>query len=40
MNLGKRGVFWFTDALTPAQLIELAQCTEQLAIPPCGIQRR
>jgi hypothetical protein len=23
-------VFWFTDALTPGQLIELAQRTEQL----------
>jgi alkanesulfonate monooxygenase SsuD/methylene tetrahydromethanopterin reductase-like flavin-dependent oxidoreductase (luciferase family) len=32
MDLGKRGgvLFWFTDALTPAQLIELAQRTEQL----------
>ena len=30
MDLGQRGVFWFTDALTPAQLIELAQQTEQL----------
>jgi probable F420-dependent oxidoreductase len=30
MDLGQKGVFWFTDALTPAQLIELAQRTEQL----------
>lgn len=30
MNLGTLGVFCFTDALTPAQLIELAQRTEQL----------
>ena len=30
MDLGKLGVFCFTDALTPAQLIELAQRTEQL----------
>jgi probable F420-dependent oxidoreductase len=30
MDLGKKGVFWFTDALTPAQLVELAQCTEEL----------
>src|SRR2546426_62848 len=30
MELGKRGVFCFTDALTPAQLTELAQQTEQL----------
>ena len=30
MNLGKQGVFCFTDALTPAQLTELAQRTEQL----------
>ena len=30
MDLGKRGVFCFTDALNPAQLIELAQRTEQL----------
>ncbi len=29
MELGKKGVFWFTDALNPAQLIELAQRTEQ-----------
>jgi len=28
MDLGKRGVFCFTDALNPAQLIELAQRTE------------
>ena len=30
MNLGQKGVFWFTDALNPAQLIELVQNTEQL----------
>ena len=30
MDLGKKGVFCFTDALNPAQLIELAQRTEQL----------
>ena len=30
MKLGTWGVFCFTDALTPAQLIELAQRTEQL----------
>jgi probable F420-dependent oxidoreductase len=30
MDLGRLGVFCFTDALTPAQLIELAQRTEQL----------
>jgi probable F420-dependent oxidoreductase len=30
MNLGKHGVFCFTDALTPAQLTELAQRTEKL----------
>ena len=30
MNLGQKGVFCFTDALNPAQLIELAQCVEQL----------
>jgi probable F420-dependent oxidoreductase len=30
MNLGQQGVFCFTDALTPAQLTELAQRTEQL----------
>jgi probable F420-dependent oxidoreductase len=30
MELGKLGVFCFTDALTPAQLIELAQHTERL----------
>ena len=30
MHLGTLGVFCFTDALTPAQLIELAQRTEQL----------
>ena len=27
---GSKGVFCFTDALNPAQLIELAQRTEQL----------
>ena len=31
MDLGKKGVFWFTDALSPSQLIELAQRTERLA---------
>ena len=30
MNLGQKGVFWFTDALNPAQLIELVQNTEKL----------
>lgn len=30
MELGRKGVFWFTDTLTPAQLIELAQRSEQL----------
>ena len=30
MELGKRGVFWFTDTLSPVQLIELAQRTEEL----------
>jgi probable F420-dependent oxidoreductase len=30
MNLGTLGVFCFTDALTPAQLTELAQHTERL----------
>ena len=30
MDLGKRGVFWFTDTLGRDQLIELAQRTEEL----------
>lgn len=30
MEMGRKGVFWFTDTLTPAQLIELAQRSEQL----------
>jgi probable F420-dependent oxidoreductase len=30
MKLGRLGVWWFTDALKPAQLIELAQRSEQL----------
>ena len=30
MDLGQKGVFWFTDALTSAQLVELAQRTEEL----------
>jgi hypothetical protein len=30
MNLGTQGVFCFTDALTPVQLTELVQRTEQL----------
>ena len=30
MELGKLGVFCFTDRLTPARLTELAQHTEQL----------
>ena len=30
MDLGQWGVFYFTDGLTPAQLTELAQRTEQL----------
>jgi probable F420-dependent oxidoreductase len=30
MDLGQKGVFWFTDALTSTQLVELAQRTEEL----------
>src|SRR5690242_6706665 len=30
MDLGRKGVFWFTDSLTSAQLVELAQRTEEL----------
>jgi probable F420-dependent oxidoreductase len=30
MELGRTGVFWFTDTLAPEQLIELAQRTERL----------
>ena len=30
MDLGRRGVFWFTDSLDKAQLIDLAQRCEQL----------
>ena len=30
MDLGQKGVFRFTDALTPTQLVELAQRTEEL----------
>ena len=30
MDLGRKGVFWFTDALTSTQLVELAQGTEEL----------
>jgi probable F420-dependent oxidoreductase len=30
MDLGRKGVFWFTDALTSTQLVELAQHTEEL----------
>ncbi len=30
MDLGRKGVFWFTDALTSAQMVELAQRTEEL----------
>jgi alkanesulfonate monooxygenase SsuD/methylene tetrahydromethanopterin reductase-like flavin-dependent oxidoreductase (luciferase family) len=30
MDVGQKGGVWFTDALNPAQLIELAQRTEQL----------
>lgn len=30
MELGRKGVFWFTDTLAPAQLIELVRWTEQL----------
>src|SRR5947209_6841213 len=29
MDLGRKGVFWFTDAMTSAQLVELAQRTEE-----------
>ena len=35
MNLGQKGAFWFTDALNPAQLIELVQRTEQLGYSAC-----
>jgi alkanesulfonate monooxygenase SsuD/methylene tetrahydromethanopterin reductase-like flavin-dependent oxidoreductase (luciferase family) len=30
MDLGQKGVSWFTDTLTATQLIELAQRIEQL----------
>jgi alkanesulfonate monooxygenase SsuD/methylene tetrahydromethanopterin reductase-like flavin-dependent oxidoreductase (luciferase family) len=30
MDLGRMGVFWFTDTLDRAQLIELVQRCEQL----------
>ena len=30
MDLGQRGVIWFTDTLSPAQLVELAQRSEEL----------
>ena len=30
MDLGQKGVFWFTDSLSRGQLVELAQRTEQL----------
>ena len=30
MDLGQKGVFWFTDTLTSTQLVELAQRTEEL----------
>ena len=30
MDLGTKGVFWFTDTLSPTQLIVLAQRTEEL----------
>jgi probable F420-dependent oxidoreductase len=30
MDLGKKGVFWFTDTLDPVQLIDLAQRTQEL----------
>ena len=30
MELGRKGVFWFTDTLDPSQLIELAQRCEEL----------
>jgi len=30
MELGRQRVFWFTDLLKPAQLIELVQRSEQL----------
>ena len=30
MDLGQKGVFWFTDSLTSAQLVELAHRTEEL----------
>ena len=32
MELGKLGVWCFTDTLTPAQLTELAQHTERLGV--------
>ena len=30
MQLGQKGVFWFTDTLSPAQLVELARRSEDL----------
>jgi alkanesulfonate monooxygenase SsuD/methylene tetrahydromethanopterin reductase-like flavin-dependent oxidoreductase (luciferase family) len=40
MDLAKKGVFCFTDALNPAQLIELAQRTEQQGYSALWYRRR
>jgi len=37
MEFEKLGVWCFTDTLTPAQMIELAQPTENWATEYCGM---
>jgi len=39
MDLGQKGVFWFTDALTPTQLVELAHAPKNSVTPHCGTPR-
>jgi hypothetical protein len=40
MDLGQRGVIWFTDTLNPAQLVELAERTEEFGYGALWYPRR
>jgi hypothetical protein len=39
MQLGQKGILWFTDTLSPTQLIELLRRLKVLVTRHCGIPR-
>jgi hypothetical protein len=40
MDLGRKGVFWFTDSMTSAQGSNWRSALKSLVTPSCGIRRR